>query len=168
MKLTDRAFFLLNLKLFFNIQNLAYSINFYTKHFFVFFIRKNLHNQVNNMAYILKFLLFLYQVQSDFCKNSFNIGIVASCIIQYKVVKLFLKFIFQNYLNNQLYHNLTGVRANNLTQANQSYLTFYIIINIMSDNNDKSNGVAGGLYIKLKMNIAFCLLHYFCQQNFSI
>lgn len=52
--------------------------------------------------------------------------------------------------------------ANNLTQANQNCLKLHISINIMSDNSNKSDGVAKGSPVKKKINITLCLSHYFC------
>lgn len=42
MNLANGAFLPPNLKLFFNIWNSAYSIDFYTKHLFVFPVQKDL------------------------------------------------------------------------------------------------------------------------------
>lgn len=67
-----------------------------------------------------------------------------------------------NDWNNLFRYNLIKMGANNLTQANQNCLKLYISINIMSDNSNKSDGVAKGSPVKKKINITLCLSHYFC------
>lgn len=163
MKLLNRIFFLLDIKLFFHVYNSKSSIHFHNKSFFFFPIQKSLGSKVDDMTYASKPPFFFDQVLSNFAKNNFNIGVITTCIIKNKVFKFLIKIILLNNLNNLLRNNLTKIIAKNSTQANKYCLEFYAVINIVSYNSNKSNRVAQGPYIEQKVNSALGLTHLFRQ-----
>ena len=148
IKLLNRTFFSPDIKLFLYGCNDRSSIYFRGKSFFFFPVQKSLGSKVNDMTYVLKPLFFFDQVWSNFTKNNFNVGVIATCIIENKVSKFLFKTILLNDLNNLFRNNLIKMKANNLMQANKRCLKLHVDINIVNFNNNKSNVVAQGPHIK--------------------
>lgn len=71
-------------------------------------------------------------------------------------------------MNNLLNDNFACMKANNPIQGNEDCLKLQGIVNIMSNNSNKSDKIAGRLYIKQKMNIATSLIHIFRKYGLLI